>query len=322
MRVVQGIQSLSQQLVHPVVTIGNFDGVHQGHQEIIQQAIDQARARKGMAVALTFRPHPQVALHPEVNLPLLLTYDEKLELMQSLGLDLVIEEPFSREFSTTPAETFFTDILMRRLNAEAIVIGYDFGFGKGRQGHIEALSRFCQKVGVQLTIVQPQRVDSEIVSSSRIRQHLLAGELEIASKLLGRDFFYRGVVVKGFGRGRQLGYPTANLKLESGKLALPYGVYATWALYKGTRYPSVTNVGVRPTFSAEDAQAAGHVFPAVVETYLLDQDIDLYGSILEVRFVKRMREERKFSGPDKFEQLKQQIVRDIDETRVVLRRLG
>ncbi len=311
METVRGIQLLSKTLAHPVVTIGNFDGVHSGHQRIIQLAVEKARARKGTAVAYTFKPHPQVALRPGANVQLLSTYDEKLEFLQQQGLDVTIEEPFSREFSTVAPQEFFNNVLLRRLNAEAIVVGYDFAFGKERQGHLEKLEAFCKQARVELEIVPPQRVGNEVISSSRIRQHLLAGEVGPANLLLGRQFFYRGVVVYGEGRGRKLGFPTANLKLEN-KIALPYGVYATWAVLEGKIMPSVTNVGVRPTFVG----AEGVELPALVETHLLDVTIDLYGKPLEVRFVQKLREERRFGGIDA---LKAQIALDAEQARGILR---
>lgn len=310
MEVLKGIRSLQRSLPRPVLTIGNFDGVHLGHQRIIGLAVEKARARGGSAVAYTFRPHPQVALRPGADVQLLTTYDEKVEMLGRLGLDLVVEEPFSREFSTVAPQEFFTDVILRRLSAEAIVVGYDFGFGKERAGTLEALEAFCQTAGVELTVVPPQRQGNEVVSSSRIRQHLKTGQVELATALLGREFFYRGVVIKGEGRGRTIGFPTANLKLAN-KLALPYGVYATWATLDGRRMPSVTNIGVRPTF-----QGDGPELPALVETHLLGETIDLYGKELEVGFVRKLRDERRFSGID---ELKAQISRDAAEAKLALR---
>ncbi|MDR3608037.1 MAG: bifunctional riboflavin kinase/FAD synthetase [Oligoflexia bacterium] len=317
MEVVRGIQNLGiRDSRRAVVTIGNFDGVHLGHQEIFRLTIEKARASGGIAVAYTFRPHPQVALHPGANVQLLSTYDEKLDLLEAAGLDLVIEEPFSREFSTIAPQQFFNDIIIRLLNAEAVVVGYDFAFGRERQGHLEALERFCKDAGVELTVVPPLRVGNEVVSSSRIRQHLLAGEVDLARRLLGRSFSYRGIVSRGEGRGRKLGFPTANLSLDN-KLVLPYGVYATWAvcesLFPGRPIPSVTNIGVRPTF--DDETKHPQAMAALVETHLLGESVDLYGSLLEVRFEKRLREERRFSGIDA---LVAQIARDADDARVAL----
>lgn len=319
METFRGIQTLSRSFVQPVVTIGNFDGVHLGHQQIIRLAIEKAKARGGTSIAYTFRPHPQQALNPAASLQLLTTYDEKLELLEQTGLNVTIEEPFSREFSTVSPSEFFNEILLKRLGARAIVVGYDFAFGKERQGHLQALEELCRGAGVELTVVSPQRVNDEVASSSKIRQHLLAGEIESATKLLGREFHYRGIVVKGEGRGRKLGFPTANLRIEN-KLTLPYGVYATWArceaLFPGQLLPSVTNVGVRPTFqSATSTEESAKELPALVETHLFDRTVDLYGNVFEVRFVKRLREERRFPN---IEALKSQILADAGLARTIL----
>jgi riboflavin kinase / FMN adenylyltransferase len=308
MELVHGFNSLSKVPVHPVVTIGNFDGVHLGHKAIIQLAIDKARARGGMAIVYTFRPHPQLALRPDSGLQLLSTYDEKIDQLRNLGVDLMIEEPFSREFSTIAPHAFFNDVLLRLLNAEAIVVGYDFAFGREREGRLESLEVFCRGSGVELTVVPPQRVNDEVVSSSRIRSHLLNGSIELANRLLGREFCYRGVVVHGEGRGRKIGFPTANLKLEN-KLAIPYGVYATWASCDGKSYPSVTNVGVRPTFTA-DRVDDGMELKALVETHLIGESVDLYGRCLDVRFVSHIRGEKRFPG---VEALRAQITADAQE---------
>ena len=310
MELVKGIQKLTHSVRHPVVTIGNFDGVHLGHRQILETAVQSAKARGGQCIAYTFRPHPQVALRPGKAPQLLSTYDEKLELIASLGVDFIVEEPFSREFSETEPSEFFSDILLHRLSTEVIVVGYDFAFGRERHGHLDNLRKFCQNSGVQLIVVQPHREHSEVVSSSRIREYLLSGEIAEANRLLGRPFSYRGVVVKGEGRGRKLGFPTANLKLEN-KLTLPYGVYATRAILNGEYYSSVTNVGIRPTFQHEGDPE----LPALVETHLLDTTLDLYGSTLEVQFFTRLREERRFSD---IEELKRQISIDADQSRSYL----
>jgi len=297
MEIIRGLQQVTHSFPKPVVTIGNFDGVHTGHQEILSQVIQQARKREGTAIAFTFRPHPRVALQPEIHLPLLSAYDEKLEHLQRLGIDVVIEEPFSRKFSTMDAADFFSQTLIHGLSAEAVVVGYDFAFGRGRKGHIPVLEQACKQAGVQLTVVSPQRSDGEVVSSSRIRQHLLRGEIQTGNHLLGYSFYYRGIIIRGDRRGHQLGFPTANLRIED-KLVLPCGVYATWAILKGKAFPSVTNVGMRPTFYAEKTSIP------LVETHLLHEDIDLYGSTLEVRFLEKLRDEQRFQGVD---QLIQQI---------------
>jgi riboflavin kinase/FMN adenylyltransferase len=294
-----------------VVTIGNFDGVHVGHQQILRTALAEAGRIGGTAIAFTFKPHPQVALRPESAPALLTTYEERLELIAAAGIPVIIEQPFSREFSTTEPEQFFNEVLLKRLNARSIVVGYDFGFGRGRSGHLEGLRAWSERSGVALTVVQPFQADGEIASSSRVREHLGRGEVEQAAKLLGRPFFYRGVVVRGDGRGRKIGFPTANIR-PGNKIALPHGVYATWSIADGRCYASVTNLGVRPTFQGGDSKSE---FPAIIETHLLDQDLDLYGRTVEVRFMKRLRTERKFAG---VEALKAQISLDCVEARRVL----
>ncbi|MFZ9595937.1 MAG: bifunctional riboflavin kinase/FAD synthetase [Bdellovibrionia bacterium] len=309
MEIIRGIHLLHQRIAHPVVTIGNFDGVHLGHQKIIRLAMEKAKERGGKSIAYTFRPHPQVALRPATPLQLLMSYDEKCETLRQMGIDFLIEEPFSREFSSIDPETFFNEVLLRKLSVESIVVGYDFAFGKERHGHLEALGAFCRKSRVELIVVEPQRIEGEVASSSQIRQHLLAGEIESATALLGRYFFYSGVVVRGDGRGRQLGFPTANLKIEE-KLTLPHGVYATWTMVEGRSYPSVTNVGVRPTFSQGESE-----LPVLVETHLLDTQMDLYGNALQVRFVSKLRDEVRFKSQG---DLQAQIQLDLQRAKLRL----
>ncbi len=323
MEIFRGYRALGRTLKSPVVSIGNFDGVHRGHQVLLKTAQEKASARQGECVVYTFRPHPQVALRPGAALSLLTTYDERLELFRDLGVQCVIEEPFSREFSTIEPQVFFNEVLVRQLGAEAIVVGYDFAFGKERHGHLDSLQRFCQSVGIELTVVPPQRHQGEVVSSSRIRQYLLAGDVGAAESLMGRPFQYCGAVVRGAGRGRQLGFPTANLKLAE-KLTLPFGVYATWARVGSRRFASVTNVGVRPTFQAEQGLDSGgsveaRELPALVETHLLDFSENLYGEEIEVHFIKRLRSEQKFQS---FDALKEQIQKDIVAARKLAPKIG
>lgn len=304
MKKFEGYKTLHHPLKAPVVCIGNFDGVHLAHQRLVEIAKQKARNPGSDTVVYAFKPHPQIALNPARHLELLTTYEEREELIDKLGVDVFVEEPFSRTFSTIEPEQFFNEVLIHTLGAKEIVVGYDFGFGRGRTGHLEQLEKFCKASGVALTIVAPHREDSDVVSSTRIRDYLKEGNVKAARKLLGYSFFYRGVVAKGDGRGRKIGFPTANVKLAP-KLALPYGVYVTKTIFKGKEYPSVTNIGVRPTFHKEE-------MPAVVETHLLDQDIDLYGETLEVQFLDHLRGEKKFPGVDA---LIKQIGEDVRSVR-------
>jgi riboflavin kinase/FMN adenylyltransferase len=296
-----------------VVTIGNFDGVHLGHQQIIHECIRQARSRGLAALAFTFRPHPQSVLRPDQAPPLLLDYSEKREILLSLGLDDVVEQPFDAAFATTPPEDFFRSILRGSLRASSIVVGYDFSFGRARSGHLQVLESLCASEGVTLTVVPPQRVSSEIVSSSVIRTHLGQGRVAEAASGMGRPFFYRGMVQPGDRRGRTMGFPTANLAVESpGKLVLPYGVYATRLTADGLKQAAaVTNIGVRPTFQSSADRPA----PVLVETHLLDGSPDLYGREVLLEFIDRIRSEQRFSS---LSELQSQIGADIARARQIL----
>ncbi len=313
MEVFSGIHTLHRVLQKPVVVIGNFDGVHLGHQKIIDIAKNLSIQHQSSLVVYTFKPHPQIALRPEKKLKLLTTYEEKNKLLEGLGVDVLIEEPFSREFSTYTPERFFNDVLLSRLDASAIVVGYDFSFGKERTGHIETLESFCKGAQINLTVVPPFKKDEEVVSSTQVRKYLLGGNVTQAAQLLGRYFSYSSIVIKGDGRGRSIGIPTANFSLSSPstslneKLVLPFGVYATKTYFDGKEYISVTNIGVRPTFTHTNDSP-----PVLVETYLIDQSINLYGSSIEVKFLRHIRDEMKF---DSITSLKERISQDIQEAR-------
>ena len=289
-----------------VITIGNFDGVHRGHQQIIGETIRQARSLGCEAVALTFRPHPQSVLRPDRAPELLLTYDEKREVLLSIGLARVIEQPFDLEFSKTSPSDFFSEVLRSRLKARAVVVGYDFTFGKERTGHLQVLQGLCDAAQVRLTVVAPQRLDQEVISSSVIRQTLKLGQVQEAAKLMGRPFFYQGLVNRGEKRGRKLGFPTANLALGE-KLVLPAGVYASCSQVRGQEYASVTHVGTRPTF--------GSGLELLAETHLLEgfwQADSLYGESLRVDLIDRIRDEIKFETG---ESLRSQISQDVESAR-------
>jgi riboflavin kinase / FMN adenylyltransferase len=311
MEVVQGFKALHRNINQSVVTIGNFDGVHLGHQKIIETALDQAKKKNCEMVAYSFKPHPQIALRPERNFKLLSTYEEKATLLQKLGVNVFIEEPFSREFSTTSPKEFFEYALHKMLKASVIVVGYDFSFGKERTGHLDTLQKFCDQAKIELIIVPQQKVNGEVVSSSKIRQYLSTGNVAKAADLLGHYFNYSNIVVKGDGRGTAIGIPTANFNLSSmaDKVTLPHGVYATKTAVGGKEYFSVTNIGVRPTFTHGSESP-----PVWIETYVIDQKIDLYGSVIEVRFVDHIRNEMKFPN---VAALKDQIKADIEKAKSV-----
>ncbi len=302
---------------HSVLTIGNFDGVHLGHREILSRVLAEAKKRQALACVYTFRPHPQEVLRPGTQVKLLTTYDEKLEIFESLGLDVAVEEPFSQEFFTLSAREFFKKVVLDGFKAQALFVGHDFAFGKNREGNLALLRTLCEEYGVELTVISQQSAVGAAVSSTVIRSHLLKAEVAQAAKLLGQYFFYRGTVIKGDQRGRLLGFPTANLQIEN-KLTLPSGVYATWAwVERGgqrERFPSVTNIGTRPTF-----YSGKNELPVVVETHLILptslSTIDLYGERLEVQFVEYLRAEKRFNGPDA---LMVQIRQDVELAQTFL----
>lgn len=305
-----GLPSLVLERDHSVLTIGNFDGVHLGHQELLSKTVELAKLISGPACVFTFRPHPQEVLRPGQKVKLLSRYDEKLEMLEQAGIDITVEELFSQDFFSQTAREFFLNVVVHGFKARHLVVGHDFAFGKNREGTFAVLEALCQEFGVTLHQIPAMKVGDQLVSSSNIRSLLQAASVHEAEKLLGRFFFYRGVVRKGDQRGRLLGFPTANLRIEE-KLELPNGVYATWTLVtrggKAGKYPSVTNIGVRPTFQSEEGK--------LVETHLIltnETTIDLYGEEIEVQFVERFREEKKFAS---FDELKTQIAHDRERAR-------
>lgn len=316
MRVVPGSAALAAPPRRAVLTIGNFDGVHIGHRSILRTVTERARALDGEAVVYTFDPHPRKVL-PGANAPRLLTTSEqKLELLAEAGIDLVVLEPFTAAFAHTEPERFVREAVHARIAPREVYVGYDFHFGRDREGSMRTLVELGPRLGFAVTIIPEVTIGSRGVSSTRIRELLAAGEAEEAALLLGRPYAIRGRVVAGDRRGRTLGFPTANLAAETEVLP-GHGVYAGrvtllddpaggdgGAPPRGARFAAVTNVGRRPTFKPDD--------PTLAEAHLLDFSGDLYDRRIEVSFTARLREERRFAGPDA---LRAQIARDVDEAR-------
>lgn len=296
-----------------VVCIGNFDGLHLGHQKVIQTALEVGRVQNLPTTVLTFRPHPQEALRPNQRVELLLTYDEKIELIQAVGANQIVELPFDSTLSQMPAEEFFTQVLVKKLGAKQIVVGYDFAFGQKRGGTQEVMKRLCGEYKIGLTVVPAFSLggkEESRVSSSSIRKVISEGRLEEANLLLGRPFFFKGLVIQGDQRGRTLGFPTANILPSAKKLLPPLGVYCTEATLGEKNYSAITNIGMRPTI--EPRHASG----VLIETHLLiskqEPFYDFYGQLLQVHFLKFLRPEKKFSA---LEELKTQIQQDIESAR-------
>lgn len=287
-----------------VVTVGTFDGVHIGHQAILRYLVARARERGGTSVVLSFDPHPRKIVRGE-SVPLLTTIDERADAVETMGIDRFVIMPFTKEFSLLAAEEFVEDVLLDRIGLREIVIGYDHAFGHDRRGDAALLKEMGARHGFTVDVIPPQVVEEHIVSSTEIRNLLAdAGDVESAAGMLGRPYSLCGSVVHGDGRGRAIGFPTANLHVSHPDKLIPaVGVYAVRAFRSsadgtGRALPGMMNIGYRPTFGEGDRTA---------EVHLLDFDGDLYGKDLRIEFVARMRDERRF---DSKEALLEQLSKD------------
>jgi|YNPNPStandDraft_1061719.scaffolds.fasta_scaffold88119_1 riboflavin kinase/FMN adenylyltransferase len=286
------------------LTIGVFDGVHRGHQALMERLIVAARAARLPAVVLTFWPHPAVVLGQVENWSYLTTAEERAALLADLGVDVVITQSFDHHLAAQSAAEFMRR-LTQALPLRRLFIGYDFALGRGREGDAARLRELGRLFGYEVETIAPRRQGDTIISTTAIRAHLLAGRVEAAAALLGRPYALRGEVVRGEGRGRQLQFPTANLIPPKDKLIPAHGVYACWSNVNGQRYLSVVNIGFRPTFDAH----GGRTF---IESHLLDFSADLYGQTMVLEFVARLRDEKKFPSASA---LVEQIRRDVQQAR-------
>jgi riboflavin kinase/FMN adenylyltransferase len=305
MKVFQGFDQLKE-IKNPVLTIGTFDGVHLGHQKIIDQLNDEAKKIGGESVLFTFYPHPRMVLYPESHgLRLIQTQAEKIDKLRRMGLQNVIIHPFTQEFSRLSAIEFVRDFLVNQLNVKKLVIGYDHQFGKNREGSISFLLEVCQTYGFEVIEIAAQEVDEVNVSSTKIRNAIKTGDLEMANTFLGEPFLLEGVVVEGKALGRELGYPTANLHVESEIKLIPgNGVYAVTVEVDGVWHLGMMNIGVRPTIDEVDTPT--------IEVHLFDFNGNLYGKALTVQLLSRCRDEFKFNSID---ELKNQLKKDEQNIR-------
>ena len=336
MEIVRGVEAYRPDGPPSAVALGAFDGVHLAHQKILSTAVARARASGLLALACTFDPHPLEVLQPgRAPIPIM-DLSEKLTLLETYGLDATVVIPFTRDFSQTEAEEFVETVIVNRLKAREVVVGFNHTFGRGARGTAALLERLGERYGLRIHVIPPLSVDGEVVSSSVIREALRAGNVRLAAAFLGRPYTIRGRVLKGKGRGRQLGFPTANLRPDR-ELILAPGVYAARAIFEeqmgaavgvspapgpasktgqpgsgGSRVEkgAVVNVGVRPTFQEGEYW---------VEAYLIDFSGDLYEKTLTIAFLERLRPEQKFSN---VEALKTQVGRDIESATRFLARLG
>jgi riboflavin kinase/FMN adenylyltransferase len=286
-----------------VVTLGVFDGLHLGHQLIMQTVVERARTIGAVPAVITFEPHPRALLHPESAPPLLQTFDQKIEALGALGIEQTIVIHFDKNFAQIRAEDFLRDVIADRLHAREVYLGCGFAFGHGREGNIDLLRTVSKSLGFFSDEVPEVRLRGRRVSSSRIRELLQQGRVGIARRMLGRPYGVEGQVVRGAERGGKLGFPTANLHPQN-RVIPRNGVYVTATLIDGQWRRSVTNIGTRPTFGADNESS--------VETFVMDWSGDLYGDVVRVRFLHRLRAEKKFNS---LEELKSQIKSDVARAR-------
>jgi riboflavin kinase/FMN adenylyltransferase len=294
---------------HPVATIGNFDGHHLGHRMLLQTVVTRARKAQGTALVLTFEPHPVKVLAPHVDLLYLTSPEEKLARFEAAGIDEVVLLEFTPAFAAMTPEQFAGRVLHQYLGLAELFVGEHFAFGKDRAGRIADLIAFGDRYGFRVHPIQPVMVEEVVVSSTRVRQLIQAGEVERAAMLLGRTYGIRGTVVRGAQQGQALGWATANLRLPPHRVIPADGVYAARAVYDEKTYEAVAYIGTRPTFGEGER---------LIEVYLLDQSCNLYGQEIAVQFVARLRGDRTFASA---EELSKQIARDVEQARLSLQRI-
>ncbi|MBE0683448.1 MAG: bifunctional riboflavin kinase/FAD synthetase [Anaerolineales bacterium] len=288
------------------LTVGVFDGVHRGHREIIRKLVNEAHANQSPAVVLTFDPHPAVVLTGK-EIRCLTTPDERVDLLAALGVDAVITQRFTADLSTATAHEYMSR-LKETLGLRRLLIGYDFALGKGREGNAARLTEIGLEMGYTVEVVPALSDESGVVSSTEIRKLVSTGNIGEAAKLLGYGYRLGGEVIHGAGRGKSINFPTANVDYPKGKVIPPNGIYACWAYLGNEKFMAATNIGLNPTFTPE------REIPSL-EAYLLDFDREIYGEILQLEFVARLRDELKYSSVDA---LIAQIHDDVVKTRKIL----
>ena len=303
MTIIYDLEQVEKPLINPVLTIGNFDGVHKGHLTLFDKVKERARAIGGQSAVMTFEPHPIKVMKPGNGPPLITLGEQKLKLIYNADIDVIFFIPFTKQFAAISAQDFVKNILLKKIGMKELVVGYDYTFGRNREGNIELLQEMGNHFDFTVHVVEPIRIDANLVSSTSIRKLVQEGDLSKAKSLLGRDYQVSGTVVKGKDRGgRLLGFPTANLKLVD-ELTPKIGVYAVTVVIDGETYEGLTNIGYNPTFG-------NGVFS--VETHILDFSGDLLDRTIRVNFIQRLRDEKTF---DKVTDLAEQIGQDVKAAR-------
>lgn len=306
MKIFRTLDEITEPFANPCVTIGNFDGVHLGHQLLFSEVVLRGRRNNGCSIVVTFDPHPLRILRPD-GIKLISTIEQKIEQIDKAGIDILIIIPFDLQFAATTASHFVHKILLEKIGMTELVVGYDYAFGKGRSGDTAFLKEQGRKMGFPVTVVEAHYQDNKLVSSTRIRELVHEGRMMDARELLGRPYQIRGVVQVGKRRGgKEIGYPTANLKVNENDLVPRIGVYVTQVICEGKCYGGVLNIGYNPTFSENRL---------VAETHIFDFNKDIYGKPIKLNLLKFIREEKKYSG---IPELAEQISRDVVEAKRIL----
>jgi len=306
MEIFRSLDDIPTGLGKTVVTIGNFDGIHLGHREIFRRVRRAAAAIHGVSVVITFVPHPlKVIPNPKKQICLINTYAEKENLISASGIDYLVAIPFTKEFAGLSAREFVTDVLVKRLGVSRLIIGYDYSFGRAREGKVAMLAEMGSELGFTVEVLEPIGHDGEAYSSTQVRKMIKSGEVAGVVPLLGRQYSLSGIVVSGHHRGSGLGFPTANIRTEK-ELIPKSGVYAVKVKLDNTLYDGACNIGSNPTFGNEETS---------IEVFLFDFTGDLYGRELRFYFIARIRDERRFPDP---EALRLAIAGDVARCREIL----
>ncbi len=298
MKIIRGINNINKPLAHPILTIGNFDGVHLGHQRILKKVADRAKEVKGTGIVFTFEPHPRKIVAPDNSPPLLTTFDQKLKLIEKAGIKLVICADFTPNFASQYPEEFIKTILLEKINAKEIIVGHDFTFGRGKKGTIDYFKKAGEGLGFKVEELEPVKLSGQVVSSSLIRDLIKKGDVNQAASFLGRYYSLKGKVIEGDKKGVALGFPTANVDIQDNFIPQT-GVYAAQVIIQNKTFNGVANVGYNPTFKRNRLS---------VEVHILDFSGNLYDEVIELSFINKIRDEITFSSE---EELKAQIKKDI-----------
>jgi riboflavin kinase / FMN adenylyltransferase len=306
MVIYKSVSDIKKKLRHPAVTIGNFDGVHLGHREIFRKVRELAQAQDGVSVVVTFLPHPMQVISPGSGLKLITTPREKEALIAAAGIDYLIEIPFDWSFASTSATEFVEQTLVGAIGMESLVIGYDYAFGRGREGDINLLRELGRRFSFSVQLLDPISNGATVYSSTTVRNMVSVGDVRGAVSVLGREFSITGTVIHGHQRGRSLGFPTANVVTQK-ELLPAAGVYAVKVRVGGELYDGACNIGTNPTFSDERLS---------MEVFLFDFEGDLYGREITLFFIERLRGEKRFSN---VEALKEAIAADVARAKAILK---